>query len=138
MRPLKRAVIELAIGERRVGTACSLATGVSQRGCCSNTIPAGVPRFPSYFPYSVIDFLPWNYTFHPNNTPPASPLEAHMVGFSLSGIAILARNPFTKPALGLEELAILLEHIPPASNRGIPKGLRMSESGALIPFGRTG
>ena len=31
-----------------------------------------------------------------------------------------------------------LEHIPPASNRGIPKGLRMSESGALIPFGRTG
>src|ERR1035437_1033959 len=27
-----------------------------------------------------------------------------------------------------------LEHIPPASNRGIPKGLRMSESGALDSF----
>jgi abortive infection bacteriophage resistance protein len=31
-----------------------------------------------------------------------------MVGFSLPGITILARDPFTKPALGLEELAILL------------------------------
>jgi abortive infection bacteriophage resistance protein len=31
-----------------------------------------------------------------------------MVGFSLSGATILARNPFAKPALGLEEQAILL------------------------------
>ena len=31
-------------------------------------------------------------------------------------------------------VCVCLEHIPPASNRGIPKGLRMSESGALIPF----
>jgi abortive infection bacteriophage resistance protein len=43
-----------------------------------------------------------------NNTPPASPLEAHMVGFSLPGIARLARVPFRKPALALEEQAILL------------------------------
>src|SRR5580698_8803666 len=31
-----------------------------------------------------------------------------MVGFSLPGTSILARSPFTKPALGLEDLAILL------------------------------
>jgi abortive infection bacteriophage resistance protein len=43
-----------------------------------------------------------------NNTLPASPLEAHMVGFSLPGIAILARVPFKKPALELEELTNLL------------------------------
>jgi abortive infection bacteriophage resistance protein len=35
-------------------------------------------------------------------------MEAHMVGFSLSEATILARIPFAKPALGLEEQAILL------------------------------
>jgi abortive infection bacteriophage resistance protein len=57
---------------------------------------------------SVIDFLRAEYTLRLNNTPPASPLEAHMVGFSLSGTAILARIPFTKPALALQDQAILL------------------------------
>jgi abortive infection bacteriophage resistance protein len=35
-------------------------------------------------------------------------MAAHMVGFSLPGATILARIPFAKPALGLEEQAILL------------------------------
>jgi abortive infection bacteriophage resistance protein len=35
-------------------------------------------------------------------------MEAHMVGFSLRGISILARNPFRKHALSLEDQAILL------------------------------
>jgi abortive infection bacteriophage resistance protein len=35
-------------------------------------------------------------------------MEAHMVGFSLSGTTILTRVPFSKPARGLEDQAILL------------------------------
>ena len=39
-----------------------------------------------------------------------------------------------KPTISGEHRFERLEHIPPASNRGIPKGLRMSESGALDSF----
>jgi abortive infection bacteriophage resistance protein len=59
-------------------------------------------------PHWVIDFLPWNYTFHPNNTPPASPWKRIWWGFPCLGQK-LARIPFTKVALGLVDQVNTLE-----------------------------